>query len=210
LNIDIELQTAQLPGREKRFMDTTCHSIEELVERMSEAFRPFLGTPFAFFGHSMGALIAFELARKLYQKYGVNPVHMFVSGKGAPQLEVNHPPLYNLPREEFIQKLISLNGTPREVLENRDLMELYEPILRADFEVCDTYRYQQGPRLQCPVSVFGGLQDIKISELDLEGWKEVVTGDSRILMYEGDHFFIHKQRDEILRYISEKLCLEIM
>ncbi|MGH0593692.1 thioesterase II family protein [Bacillus pretiosus] len=206
LSSDIELQAAQLPGREKRFMDTPCHSIEELVDEIAEAFKSFLNTPFALYGHSMGALIAFELACKLYKLYGVTPVHLFVSGKGAPQLEANHPPLYNLPRDEFIQKLLDLNGTPREVLGNEELMELYEPILRADFKVCDTYRYQKGILLNCPVSVFGGLQDAKISKGDLEAWKETVTGNSRVFLYEGDHFFIHKQKNEILRYIRNELC----
>ncbi|WP_342026028.1 alpha/beta fold hydrolase [Cytobacillus pseudoceanisediminis] len=210
LNSDIELHSAQLPGREKRFMDTPCDSIEDILEGLLEAFKPFIGTPFALFGHSMGALIAFELGRKLNQQFGETPIHLFVSGKGAPHLDNNHPPIYNLPYEEFIQKLFTLNGTPKEVLENRELMEMYEPLLRADFKVCDTYSYQEGALLNCPITIFGGLQDTRISKKDLYDWKELVKGENRVFMLEGDHFFIHKQRDEILYHINEKLGLTVL
>ncbi|WP_242277559.1 thioesterase II family protein [Bacillus cereus group sp. BfR-BA-01446] len=200
----VELHTAQLPGREKRFIESPYRSMEELVQEMSEVFGSLRGIPFAFYGHSMGALIAFELACKLYQRYGEMPVHLFLSGKGAPQLEANKLPVYNLPQKEFMEKLICLNGTPREILENRELMELYEPILRADFEVCDTYSYQKGMHLKCPISVFGGLQDI-VSKEDLEAWGEVTNENVRVFMFEGDHFFIFQKRDEILHYISKEL-----
>jgi surfactin synthase thioesterase subunit len=202
---EIELLAAQLPGREKRFRESPCRSIDELVAGLSRAINPYLNTPFAFFGHSMGALIAFELARELAKRYGTHPVHLFVSGKAAPQVEKNSPTIYNLPHQQFIQKLYDLNGTPKEVLENRELMKLYEPILRADFEVCDTYRFRPGSRLSCPITVFGGLRDEQIPMKDLEAWRELVTGPGIVRMYEGDHFFLHQKSKDMLRVIQDDL-----
>lgn len=104
-------------------------------------------------------------------------MHLFVSGKAAPQTIAN-PPIYNLPREQSIQRLRSLNGTPDEVLTNQSLMEIVEPVLRADFELCDTYKYNPGQHLDCPISVFGGKQDERVSRYDLEGWKEQTNNTS--------------------------------
>ncbi|UFJ41778.1 alpha/beta fold hydrolase [Brevibacillus humidisoli] len=206
---EIQLLAAQLPGREKRFTEPACHSLDELIAGLSKAIIPYLDTPVAFFGHSMGALIAYELARELAERYDTHPVHLFVSAKAAPQIAQTEPPVYNLPHQAFIQKLYTLNGTPKEVLENQELMELYEPILRADFEVCDTYCFRPGLRLDCPISIFGGLQDGEIPVADLAAWEELVARSGTVRMYEGDHFFLHKRYKEIVQMIVKDLSVSI-
>jgi medium-chain acyl-[acyl-carrier-protein] hydrolase len=206
LSPDIEIFSVLMPGREQRFSEQPFHSLEELIHSLMESIQPYLDIPFAFFGHSMGALIAFELAREIYSEWGISPVHLFVSGKSAPQTIQDQPPIYNLPRDKFLEKLQDLNGTPNEVLQNQDLIDLYETMLRADFEICDTYRYIPGPPLNCPISIFGGLQDTVTKER-LCAWRSLTTSLCAVCMYEGDHFFIYKQRENLLQVIQEELLL---
>jgi medium-chain acyl-[acyl-carrier-protein] hydrolase len=141
-----------------------------MVKSISEVIEPHLDKPFAFFGHSMGAMISHDLARALRRKYGVEPVHLFVSGRRAPQMPRTRKTTYDLPEPEFIEELRRLNGTPQEVLDQPELMQLMIPLLRADFSVCQTYQYEPEPPLTCPITVFGGLEDETTRE-ELVGWR---------------------------------------
>lgn len=206
---EIEIFTVQLPGREKRFTEKPYRDIVPMLREMEKEFQSYLDLPFAFFGHSMGALIAFELSRILNHTYGKGPKHLFVSGKTAPQTIAKNSLIYNLPKEQFIQRLRSLNGTPEEVLTNQSLMEIVEPVLRADFELCDTYIYKPDRPLDCPISVFGGKQDNRVSRYDLEEWKELTKNTFTLRMYEGDHFFLHNQHENMEKDIKEDLMMYI-
>src|SRR5262245_34574163 len=159
LPLAVEVCAVMLPGREARLRERPYTCLPPLIEALAEALLPRLNKPFAFFGHSMGALISFELIRELRRNCGLAPAHLFVSGRRAPQIENNDPPTYNLPEGDFIQEIRHFNGTPQEVLEHPELMQLLLPVLRADFAVCETYTYTEEPPLECPISVFGGLQD---------------------------------------------------
>lgn len=205
LPADIEIHIAQLPGRDKRFLEEIPRSVSKIVEGLKQGIQPYLNEPFAFFGHSMGALLAFELARTLVKEEKVSPLHLFVSGKAAPHLKNIHRTIYNLPKEQFLQELSNLNGTPKEVLGNKELMQIYEPILRGDFEVCDTYLYKKGSLLTCPISAFGGLQDVRVDERNLKAWGELTTAFNQVRMVEGDHFFLHSQQDFIQNAIINDL-----
>jgi len=186
----IEICSLELPGRGSRFLETPFTQLEPLVEAIAFAILPYCDRPFAFFGHSMGALVSFELARILRKKYGLSPVHLFVSGHRAPQIPDPDPPIYALPEAEFIEELRYLKGTPQAVLENTELMELILPILRADFEAIETYSYTQELPLNCPIAVFGGLQDDSVSIQELQAWQQQTSTGFSLKMLPGDHFFI--------------------
>lgn len=199
-----ELQLVQLPGRERRLAEAPYTSVGALVSELSEAVADYLDAPFAFFGHSMGAVLSFELARRLRREYGVEPRHLFVSGRAAPQLPRREPCTFDLPEPEFVQELINLNGTPREVLENPELRQLLLPVLRADFSVCQTYEYDPGPPLGCPVTALGGIGD-RVTREDLEGWREQTASRFMLRMLPGDHFFLHSAQATLLEVVAREL-----
>lgn len=209
-NDDIEVHAAILPGRETRFTEPPISKMENLISKLSNVMLEYLDTPFAFFGHSMGALIAYELACKIHRLYGVSPIHLFVSGKSAPQLETQQPSIHNMPRDMFLDKIRSLGGTPKEIIENQEALELYEPLLRGDFKLCDTYRFTNRERLNCPMSILGGYQDNMTSMDSLEKWNELTTGSVMVKMYHGDHFFIRTQELKVQQYIYQRLISDVI
>jgi surfactin synthase thioesterase subunit len=176
-----------------------------VVEAFTPVIRPWLDRPFAFFGHSMGAMIAYEQSRALSQQHGLEPEHLFVSGRAAPHVPDDRPPNYTLPDPEFIAEVDRLKGTPAEVLEHPELMQLLIPLLRADFELIQTYRYNEGPPLACPVTAFGGLRDEEVSAQDLEAWRQHTTGRFSVRMLPGDHFFVTSSRLLLHRIIAQEL-----
>lgn len=200
----IELCVAQLPGRESRIREQPYDRLATMVEALGEAIEPHLTNTFAFFGHSMGAMISLELARTVRRKWQLEPNHLFVSGRRAPQMPRTREMTYNLPEPEFIDELRRLSGTPPEVLANPELMQLMLPLLRADFSVCQTYEYEPEPPLTCPITVFGGLEDETTRE-ELEGWREQTSGACTIRMAPGNHFFLHSAQPQILRIVEQQL-----
>lgn len=199
----VEVCLAQLPGRGARLAEPPFTKLTDMVEALAEAISPYLDKPFAFFGHSMGGMISFELARAIRKERQLEPVHLFISGLRAPQDMDASRATYNLPEQEFIEELRRLNGTPREILEHPELMQLIGPILRADFSVCETHRYERAPPLRCPFTIFGGLNDVT-EGVNLENWREHTTS-STVRIFPGDHFFIHAAQSEILRIIGDEL-----
>jgi medium-chain acyl-[acyl-carrier-protein] hydrolase len=202
----IETFPAQLPGRGGRFSETPLRRLTEIVEGLGHVLPSFLDRPFAFFGHSMGGLIAFELARWLRRERNVSPVHIFVSGRRAPQLPERDPITYDLPEPEFLQRLRSLNGTPKRVLDHPELMQLMIPMLRADFSVCETYEYRRDFPLDCPLTIFGGIEDTAYPREHLELWREHTTSSFSLHMFPGDHFFLKSAQHEMLDVIAQQLA----
>ena len=201
----IEVCPVQPPGRGGRIMEPCYTSLSQLVDDAMRVLLPYLDMPFAFFGHSMGALVTFELARRLRARHGLEPIHLFVSGRMAPQLPPREPPSYNLPEPEFLEKLRTLNGTPREVLEHPELMQLVAPIVRADFEAIQTYVYRPDAPFNFPLTVFGGLQDFEITREDLEAWREHAGASFKMRMLPGDHFFLHSSQQLLIRTLTQEL-----
>lgn len=201
----IGVYAAQLPGRGDRLAEPPFRDLPALIEPLIEAIKPYLDKPFAFFGHSMGALIAFELSRKLRSEYGLKPAHLFVSGRRAPQLPDSDRITYNLAEAEFIEELRRLKGTPREMLENPELMQLVGPVLRADFQACQTYVYSDSPPLRCPITVFGGLQDNDVTREYLQPWRNQTSVAFTLRLLPGDHFFLHSSEAILLRLIAQEL-----
>jgi medium-chain acyl-[acyl-carrier-protein] hydrolase len=195
---EVEVCVAQLPGRGTRLREQPFTSLDALVEAAAEAIAPSLDKPFALFGHSMGAMISFELARRLREQGRPQPAHLFVSGRRAPQLPNDDPVSYNLPDADLGRELLRLNGTPKEVLEHPELMELMLPLLRADFSVVETYVYRPGVPLDCPLTAFGGLRDSEVGREQLEAWSEQTTSEFALRMLPGDHFFLNDAQAQTL------------
>lgn len=205
LPASVEVCPVQLPGRGNRLREPSFTRLVDLVEALNQALFPYFDKPFAFFGHSMGGAISFELAHLLRAERGIGPEHLFVSGRRAPHLPPTKEKTYDLPEDEFIDKLSQLNGTPREVLENPELMQLLTPVLRADFELIQTYAYTPKPPLDCPVTAFGGLQDEETPPESLRPWGEVTNGPFSLMVLPGDHFFLQTSRPLLLEAISKGL-----
>jgi medium-chain acyl-[acyl-carrier-protein] hydrolase len=204
----IELCPIQLPGREERLAERPFERLAPLVEALADAVYSHLDRPFALFGHSMGALLAFELARSLRRPGAGQPLrHLFVSAYRAPHLPDPDPPLHRVHGSAFWDELRRLNGTPKEVLDNDDLKRLVEPTLRADFAVHETYVHAAGEPLTCPLSAFGGFDDLEVSRDMLEEWRRHTRGSFRLRMLPGDHFFIHPSRDGLLEAIAGDLAV---
>ena len=179
--------------------------LSPLIESLTHALRPFLDKPFALFGHSMGGLISFEFTRELRRRFGLQPEALFLAGRQAPPIQDRTTARYDLPEPQFIEELRRLNGTPPEILEQPELMRLLVPLLRADFEVCQTYVYESGPPLDCPMFVFSGFEDDEVSYEELESWRPHTTGTFSLRMLPGDHFFIRTSQSQLLEMISEEL-----
>jgi medium-chain acyl-[acyl-carrier-protein] hydrolase len=203
---NVEVYVAHLPGRAGRLQDPPFTRLLSLVEEIAPAVRPFLDKPFAFFGHSMGALISFELARRLQRDRAPMPAQLFLSGRSAPHIPDVDKRTFDLPEPEFIEELRRLNGTPKEVLEHPELMLLMIPLLRADFSVCQTYQYEKGPPLDCPITIFGGLQDHEVPREHLEGWREHTSSTFKLRMLPGDHFFLNSAQALLLKTLSQELA----
>jgi medium-chain acyl-[acyl-carrier-protein] hydrolase len=206
LPADVEVCPVQLPGRESRLREPPFERARPLVEALAGALEPHLGMPFALFGHSMGAMLCFELARELRRRQWPPPLHLFVSGRRAPQLPAREAPIHDLPEPEFLARLRELNGTPEEVLGHAELMRLLIPVLRADFAVNETYVFTPGEPLDLGISAFGGLGDPEVSRDELEAWREQARGAFRLRLLPGDHFFLHGARDLITESVARDLA----
>lgn len=206
LPADIEVCPVQLPGRESRMRDKAFDRTGPMVQAVADALQPHMNLPFVFFGHSMGAMLGFELARELRRRGQALPLHLLVSGRRAPQMPAREEPIYDLPEPEFLLKLRELNGTPEEVLQHEELMRLLIPILRADFAVNETYAYTQEEPFAFGISAFGGLGDEEVNRDDVAAWQDHTRGRFRVRMLPGDHFFIHGSKDLVLEAVSRDLA----
>lgn len=201
----IEVCPLELPGRGTRIMEEPLTDFSQLIFAITEAIVSYLDKPFAFFGHSMGSIVSFEVARLLQKYYVLSPVHLFISGRGAPQIPLEIKPIHTLPQHEFIEELRRMNGTPQEVLDNAELMELLLPMLRADFKLIENYTYTSAQPIPCPITAFGGKQDYKVSCDRLQAWQEQTTAKFAMQMFPGDHFFLHSAQKLLLQTLAQKL-----
>jgi medium-chain acyl-[acyl-carrier-protein] hydrolase len=201
----IEVCCIQLPGRGARLREQPFTSMSLLVGAIEMAISEYLDKPFAFFGHSMGAAISFELTHKIRSKRGLEPVHLFVSGRRAPQLVRTDASTFKLPEHEFTQELRRLEGTPQEVFENQELLKLFLPLLRSDFELIQTAKYVARPQLKCPITALGGIADNTVSREDLQAWSKQTSGRLNLCLLPGNHFFLHQYEPRVLQVIAEQL-----
>lgn len=201
-----------LPAREARFREPACTRMGPLVVMLADALAPFLERPFAIFGHSMGALIAFELTRLLVGRQAPGPVRLFISGSRTPRSSFAEANVHGLPDDEFLDCLHRrYRAIPDAVRENRELAEIIMPALRADFELLVTYRYVDGAPLRCPLVVYGGQSDDTVSPEELQGWAEYggADGTFRCRLFAGSHFFLRTSEADLLADIGSELAAVI-
>lgn len=186
----VELVPVQLPGRETRFAEPPACSTDDVVDALLGPLLARTGDDYALFGHSLGALLAYELAHAATTA-GRPPAHLFVSGHPAPHLP--RPAgvvVHELPDEELMSYVASQNGTPATLLQYPDLMRSLLPTLRADFQICETYRYSARSPLPHPITAIGGAEDPNASPKDLLAWRELTTGHFTSRLFPGGHFYL--------------------
>lgn len=202
LPADVEVCAIELPGHGNRLHEPLFDRLTPLLDDLAPKLIPYLNKPFVFFGHSMGALIAFELTRRLRRDYARMPQHLFISGHRPAQTRDVKKRTFDLPEAEFIQELVRLNGTPTEVLENPELLEVMIPILRTDFAIAQTYEYVEEPPLECDLTALGGISDVSVTREHLEVWKTHTSANFKLRMFLGDHFYLHTARTSLLQTIA--------
>jgi medium-chain acyl-[acyl-carrier-protein] hydrolase len=163
-----------------------------------------LDRPFAFFGHSLGAKVAFELARLLQKSHGLNPVRLFISACPAPHLPKDEM-MHNLPEDKFVEVLRRLNGALTNIIDHPRALKMVLPCIRADFEVYDTYTYLPGPLLHCPITALGGDKDPVVSLEELSRWRDLTKSSFKFRVLRGDHLFLRSAQSAILEIVSNEL-----
>lgn len=198
LGPEIEVCAVQLPGRGARMAEAAHTSMQELVVSLAEVMTKQDRTPFAFFGHSMGALVALELARFCARHSLAMPQRLIASGASAPQHRKPSRNLHTLPDNELIDALRDYDGSPPEVLEHRELMELLLPMIRADFELVEKYVYRPGRPLDLPLTVLVGDADGHVTQESAPQWQKETSGPCQLHYFRGGHFFINSERAAVL------------
>lgn len=208
LPMDIEVCAIQMPGRENRMREAPFTHMEPLVAALETVLAPHITSiPYVFFGHSLGAVIGFELAKQLRRSGYPIPAQLFVSSHRAPQLANPYPPIHHLSNAAFIEELRLYKGTPESVLQNTELMDLVLPYIRADFTIFETYTYTHDLPFDCPITAFGGEKDHKVQRPELAQWRMQTSRTFALHMFAGDHFFLQSNRTAFLQTIMQDLIV---
>lgn len=200
-----EVWPVHLPGRERRLSDPAAETIENLATRTAKGIAAHLDRPFVLFGHSMGALICYEVARALRRLGLRQPDALMLSGYGGPHLPDNRPPIHALPDEAFKDAVAALDGTPRDVMDHDELMELLLPLLRADFKLVETYRHRSEAPLDVPIFVYAGRDDRDTPQEALEGWAHCTNRPVSITVFDGGHFYVRDHAKALMDQIRQDL-----
>lgn len=202
----VEVCAVEYPGHGTRFREQPFSRLLPLARALVDDLERELECPFAFYGHSMGALVAFEVAREMRRRGLQEPVQLFVGAAAAPQLlRHRRRRIQDLAKPEFLDAVRKLNGTPEEVLADEELMEILVPVLRADFAVFETFVYAAEPPLRCPIAAFGGLDDEHIDRRAIRAWREQTRDGFWCGMLPGDHFFLTSERERLLATLGRHL-----
>ena len=203
---EIQVCPIQLPGRENRRGEPPFTRLAPLVKALADVFRNQVDVPFALFGHSFGSMIAFELARELRRRNLPGPQRLFVSASRAPDVDDPHPPVHNLPEPEFLATMCTrFKAIPEAILEDQELLRFFLPVMRADLEMMDTYVYSPEEPLACPISAFGGLEDVAVGREDLLPWSRQTSSLFTLRMLPGDHFFPRTAQKALLEAVLQDL-----
>lgn len=205
LQAEVEVCAVQLPARENRIREAPFTRMADLVDALLRELRGHLHARFALLGHSLGAFVAFEVARQLIAT-GLTPAHLFVCGQHAPDVPGLYPPIYKLADGAFVSAVIArYAGIPESVLQDPEMMRLVLPRLRGDFELNDTYTYAHGAPLACPITVYRGLDDPETPEAGCAAWQRHTSLELRTRTFPGGHLFINESRSQVLRALAEDL-----
>jgi medium-chain acyl-[acyl-carrier-protein] hydrolase len=199
----MEVRWVELPGRQNRFSEPAFKQMSLLVPSLVRELRQWTNLRFALFGHSMGALVAFEIARELRRTNGPQPIHLFVSAQHAPHLPRLQSFVHMLPDQLFLAQVV--NQIPLGAARDRELMELMLPTLRADIALCEMYRYSPEPPLDCPITAMGGMMDFSVNQFQLNAWQFQTTKSFNLYLFPGDHFYIQVAAPLLLQTIQTEL-----
>ncbi|WP_433697152.1 thioesterase II family protein [Nocardiopsis sp. CA-288880] len=202
----ISAAPVQLPGRETRFRDPLRHDCQELVADLAKEVAPTLAGPYAVFGHSLGALLAYELVRELGRLGSPPPVRLFVSGRRAPQQPESPARGPDTGLDGLARFLRLLGGTPDELLADRRALALVEPMLRADFAVNENYRYVSHAPLDVPITAFAASADVRASVADVTAWGARTSAGFRLHTLHGGHFAVLGEAARVHGLIAEELA----
>ncbi len=199
-----------LPGRERRFAEPANNDLKTTVKNIADALTSCVRAPFAIFGHSMGALIGFELCRELRRRTHPLPVVLIVAAFRAPHLPATSTPLHKLPDSEFVEAIQKrFRGIPDEVANNAELLQLFLPTLRADITSIENYQYEDESPLSCPLLALGGTEDTQVAPAELAAWRRHTTGEFVQKMIPGGHFFVTERRSETIRLVERELLRRV-
>jgi medium-chain acyl-[acyl-carrier-protein] hydrolase len=203
----LDVWAVQLPGHGSRWNMSPICSIPALAEALIPVLLPHLGQPFAFFGHSMGAVLAAEATRGLMERKAALPRHLFVSSRRPPHLPSSESHLHLLADHELVAEVdVRYGGIPPQLLHSADLLALLLPALRADLAALETFQPSKGAVLPCPVSAFGGTDDPLVPRNHLEAWRDQTSGPFRTRVFPGGHFYLESQRDALLAELAATLA----
>lgn len=205
-NAGVRIVGLDLPGRGRRFSEPLLTRLPSMADDVFAKIRDRLHGNYAIFGHSLGAWIGYLLVGRIIREHSPLPSHLFVSGREGPSVRTQERNLHLLPRVDFIEAMRRFEGVTSEVLENRELMELFEPVLRADFQALDTYVYVKGAPFDIPITVMRG-RDEHVTRADAQQWQEETTREISLMEFPGGHFFIFKSAPEIMEIVS-RMALE--
>jgi medium-chain acyl-[acyl-carrier-protein] hydrolase len=205
LPLTVEVCAVQPPGRESRFREPAFTRLQPLVAALADVVTPLFDIPVALYGHSMGALTAFELARELRRRGGRTPSRLIVTGRVAPNAKPRSRSLHALPEPEFLAELKRLNGTPAAVLENDELMRVLLPVLRADFTAHETHEFTEEQPFDCPILAVAGNSDTVAPPADMAEWRRHTRAAFEAHVQPGDHFFLQSHASLLLRRIARTL-----
>ncbi len=202
----VDVVALQLPGRGMRLDEAPAVDFALLVERVMDAIVEDAGAlRFAFFGHSMGALLMFEVARRLQARGARLPECLFASGRQAPHLAPQRRRDAAMSDADFVDELRRLEGTPREILDNPELLAILMPAIRGDFALLEHWRFAASPPLDMPLFALAGRGDAHVAVDSVAAWSQWTRGHFELLTYAGGHFFVHEHERKVVRDVSERL-----
>ena len=200
----VEVLAVQYPGRQDRYAEPPVDDLFVLADQLVDVLAPELTGPVAFFGHSMGASLAFEVARRLEER-GTQLLALFVSGRRAPSA-FRDERVHEKADDELLAEVKRLSGTDSRVLEDDEILRMVLPALRSDYKAAELYRYRPGPDVGCPVVALIGDRDPKVTEAEARQWAERTSGGFELHSYPGGHFYLNDHAAAVIRLIGERLA----
>lgn len=210
LDKHIDLKPIELSGRGKRIYEPLYQSVNDAVDDVLNIIKSDItSVPYAIFGHSLGGIIALELAYQIREKQLSSPFHLFISGRGAPNIPDDEEEIWhNLPDEQFKENILKLGGTPKEFFDHPELLEVILPMMRSDFKIAETYQFKGEVKpLHYPITVFVG-KDEDVNALQMHTWREHTKKICSLHYYEGDHFFINDYTENIVEIVNYTMLNE--
>lgn len=206
---NLTLIPIELPGRGARFDERLIYRSDELVDKLFCQIKSYLYEPYAIYGHSMGSLIGYLITKRIIKENLPRPRHLFFSGAKAPHMLQYEPAAHLFEKEELIASLRKMGGIPERLLKNDNLMKILEPIVRADFQVINTYEYQNTIAMDIPISVIIGSEE-GISIRQAQYWQKETIIEIKVNEFKGDHFFIFDHAEELMELIYSRLMEDVL